>query len=129
MNRELIKNIFEKMIPDIAKKNPGVEIPAAGSFQIELTGGDGGTWTIDTKEGLKVVRGTSHEPTCTIKMAAEDFVRLIQKDEMDWALAYMGGKIKVNGDLSAGQKVAKLLVNNFRAIRAELKQGLDELNP
>ncbi|MFO7459855.1 MAG: SCP2 sterol-binding domain-containing protein [Desulfatiglandales bacterium] len=49
-----------------------------------------------------------HErPTTTIRMAGEDFVKLI-KGELNAMKAYTGGKLKIAGDLMKSQLIEKL---------------------
>jgi putative sterol carrier protein len=54
-----------------------------------------------------VVDGAHGTPTTTIKMAEEDFIKLIA-GELNAMAAYTGGKLKIEGDLMKSQLIEKL---------------------
>jgi putative sterol carrier protein len=57
--------------------------------------------------GCTVKEGPHDRPTTTIRMADEDFVKLI-KGEFNAMKAYTGGKLKVEGDLMKSQLIEKI---------------------
>ena len=60
------------------------------------------------KEGACQVREGMHErPTTMIRMAGEDFVKLI-RGELNSMKAYTTGKLKIEGDLMKSQLIEKL---------------------
>jgi putative sterol carrier protein len=100
-----VKKIFER-IPDAfqAGKAAGLDVV----FQFNISGPAGGSWHVSVKEGAcKVADGKHQSPTTTIKMADEDFVKLI-KGELKAMAAYTGGKLKIEGDLMKSQLIEKL---------------------
>ena len=100
-----MKGVFER-IPGAfrAEKAAGVDVV----FQFVLSGSGGGTWHVKVKEGkCEVGEGPHERPTTTIRMADEDFVKLIQ-GELNSMKAYTTGKLKVEGDLMKSQLIEKL---------------------
>jgi len=72
---------------------------AKACFQLDLTGDEGGRWVMDIAEGTCQVRQeVATNPDVTVTMDADDFVALF-KDELDPVRAFMGGRIKVTGNL------------------------------
>ena len=67
-------------------------------FQFELSGKGGGTWYVEIKGGkLTVKEGKGPNPTATMKASAEDYLK-IANGEMNKMLAFVRGKLKVDGD-------------------------------
>ena len=60
------------------------------------------------KDGAcKVEAGKTEKPTTTIKMADEDFLKLIA-GKIDGMQAYSSGKLKVEGDIMKSQLIGRL---------------------
>jgi len=100
-----VKEIFERL-PDAfrADKAAGVEVV----FQFDISGGDGGSWYVTVKDGTcEVAEGSAGSPTTTIKMADDDFVKLIT-GELNAMSAFTSGKLKVEGDLMKSQLIEKV---------------------
>ncbi|RLG28173.1 short-chain dehydrogenase, partial [Methanosarcinales archaeon] len=100
-----VKGIFER-IPDAfqADKAAGVEVV----FQFDISGDEGGSWIVTVKDGVcEVNEGSYDKPTTTIKMADEDFVKLIT-GELNAMSAFTSGKLKIEGDLMKSQLIEKI---------------------
>jgi putative sterol carrier protein len=100
-----VRGVFDR-IPDAfqADKAAGVDVV----FQFEISGPDGGSWIVTVKDGrCEVTEGTHKSPTTMIKMADNDFVKLIA-GELNAMEAFTGGKLKVGGDLMKSQLIEKL---------------------
>jgi putative sterol carrier protein len=90
--KEIIKTLPLAFQPDKAK---GMD----ATFQFELTGEGGGTWVAKIADGqCTVTEGKIDKPSATISMEAADYVAIAQ-GKLDMARAFMGGKIKVKGDM------------------------------
>ncbi len=77
-------------------------------FQYRVTGEGGGDWHCTVREGAcRVAAGVHEKPTCTLRMAAPDFLAM-----MNGALApmqaYTSGKLAIEGDLMKSQLIGKL---------------------
>lgn len=100
-----VKAVFDGMVdafqPDAAS---GVDVV----FQWDISGTQGGLWSVVVKDEACVVSEGSHSsPTTTLKMADEDFLKMIT-GELNAMSAYTGGKLKIEGDLMKSQLIEKL---------------------
>lgn len=79
------------------------------TVQFELSGDGGGQWYASIKDGaLDVEKGTVADPQATLKMDAEDFAKMSSGD-LNPMMAFMSGKIKVDGDLNSVMKFQSLV--------------------
>jgi putative sterol carrier protein len=84
------------------------ESKTAGLTATYLFDVDGaGRWTVDVKNGKLSVTEGGDEADCTISVSKENFEQLISRD-LNPTTAYMTGKLKVKGDMSAAMKLQKL---------------------
>jgi len=100
-----VKGVFDR-IPDAFQpdKAAGVDLV----FQFEIPGPDGGSWYVTVKdENCEVTEGIHTSPTSTIKMADEDFVKLIT-GKLKAVKAFTSGKLKIEGDLMKSQLIERL---------------------
>ena len=78
------------------------------TFQFELTGEGGGIWVAKIADGqCTVTEGGIDNPSATISMEAADYVAIGQ-GKLDIARAFMGGKIRVKGDMGLVMKLPTL---------------------
>jgi putative sterol carrier protein len=99
--KEVIKALPLAFQPDKAK---GMD----ATFQFELTGEGGGTWVAKIADGqCTVTEGGIDNPSATISMKATEYVAIAQ-GKLDMARAFMGGKIKVKGDMGLVIKLPDL---------------------
>ncbi len=81
------------------------------TYLFDIGGDDGGKWLADlTKgEGPWITKVDDGEAKCVITVAkAEDWAK-IAGGEMNATSAFMGGKLKVKGDMSLAMKLQGLL--------------------
>ena len=76
----------------------------------DLSGDDGGQYFVNINDGkLDVSPGApAAAPSATVKMSAEDFSAM-SSGALNPMMAFMTGKIKVDGDLNSGMKFQSLV--------------------
>ncbi|MBI3184862.1 MAG: SCP2 sterol-binding domain-containing protein [Myxococcales bacterium] len=104
------KDILESDLPSVLKTKPELAKEISAVIQFEITGPDGGVWTMDlTKAADWVSAGASGAPKMTITVSAEDFVKIRQK-QLNAQMAFMQGKLKFKPmDMGLAMKLGKLL--------------------
>ncbi len=74
----------------------------------DLSGEGGGAWTVAVADGkANVVEGAADSPTATIRMSASDYQDMTT-GKLNPMMAFMSGKIKVEGDLNTVMKFQTL---------------------
>ena len=77
-------------------------------IQYVFDGDGGGSWFIEIKDGsARTGEGTLDNPNVTITMSAETWLALVN-EEISGMQAFMGGKLKVTGDVGLAQKIDML---------------------
>ena len=76
----------------------------------DLSGADGGQWFVNIADGqLAVNEGApAATPSATIKMTTDDFAAL-SSGNLNPMMAFMTGKVKVEGDLNSVMKFQQLV--------------------
>jgi len=78
------------------------------SVLFDLSGDDGGQWAVQIADGkCEVVEGGVESPTASVMMDADDYAKMTS-GKLNPMMAFMSGKIKVDGDLNAVMKVQQL---------------------
>lgn len=78
------------------------------TFQFNLSGEGGGDWAVVIANGTcTVVEGKVDKPDVTVGMAAEDYVKMTS-GELQPVVAFMQGKIKLQGDMNLAMKLQEL---------------------
>ena len=89
-----VAEIFTQKIADRLKSKPDVVSSVNATFVFQLSGDGGGAWTIDLKKTEDFVyEGAAETPDLTVKMAADDFLKLVE-GKLNPQMAFMGGKLK-----------------------------------
>lgn len=77
------------------------------TIKFAFTDTDGGVLHIDGKSTPNVVSNDDNEAQCTINVSLADFGLLVSR-ELDPMAAFMGGKIKIDGDMGVAMKLGRL---------------------
>ncbi|HSR34225.1 MAG TPA: hydroxysteroid dehydrogenase-like protein 2, partial [Anaerolineae bacterium] len=87
-----------------AKAATGVDVV----FQFCISGPGGGEWYTEVKAGTCTVEAGVHQnPTTTLRMSDEDFLKYVS-GQLPAMQAYTTGRLKIEGDLMKSQLVEKL---------------------
>jgi putative sterol carrier protein len=97
--------IFDKMTDTFkAEAAAGVEV----IFQFNILGEGGGDWHCMIKDNTCTIESGAHKnPACTLKMAAADFLAMME-GTLPGMQAYTSGKLKIEGDIMKSQLLEKL---------------------
>jgi putative sterol carrier protein len=102
------KEIFGEMQKRM-DANPAKLTGINAVFQFDISGADPGIYSVAIADGKAVVsEGTSASPNITITMASGDFAEMIE-GKLDGITAFMGGKLKVKGDMMLAMQLQSLL--------------------
>ncbi len=101
-----LEQIFAAMGDNFdASKAAGVEL----SVQFDLSGDGGGQYYAKVADGkLDANKGSVDNPDATLKMDAGDFAAM-SKGDLNPMMAFMSGKIKVDGDLNTVMKFQQVV--------------------
>lgn len=98
---DIFAKIPENFNPD---KAAGVDM----TLVFSLSGSNGGDWTINIANGaVDVQEGKAENPSATINMDGDDYVKMMSGD-LNPMMAFMSGKVKVDGDLNSVMKMQSI---------------------
>ena len=102
------KEIFNEM----QKRMDGNPAKLAGIkavYQFEINGADAGVYSVAIADGKGLITEGPHaSPNITITMASNDFADMVE-GKLDGIAAFMGGKLKVKGDMMLAMQLQSLL--------------------
>jgi putative sterol carrier protein len=88
--------------------NPEAAAGVEAVFQYAIGGPGGGDWQVAVSGGAcTVAPGRAEKPTCTLIMAAADFLDM-NAGRLDPLQAFTTGKLKIEGDVMKSQLISKL---------------------
>lgn len=98
--------VFEEM----AKRLPTKDLSDVDAiFQFDISGEEEGHWVVDLKVSPATVEeGQSDSADCTISMSDDDFLALAT-GELDPTMAFMKGKVKIQGNMGLALKLDKIM--------------------
>ena len=102
-----VKEVFE----DIQKQldeDPSKAKSINGVYKFVVTGEGGGTWMVDLKSDPPAVKEGDEDAQCTITVSTEDFLKIVNK-ELNAQMAFMTGKLKIQGDMGLAMKLGQIL--------------------
>jgi putative sterol carrier protein len=102
------KEIFNEMQKRM-DANPAKLAGMKAVFQFDISGADPGIYSVAIADGKAAVsEGTSASSNITITMASNDFADMVE-GKLDGITAFMGGKLKVKGDMMLAMQLQSLL--------------------
>jgi putative sterol carrier protein len=99
-------------IADLMSKMPSAFVPEKAQgldvvLQFKFTGAEPGEWYAEIKDGkVNVQQGAHANPKMTLTADSEDYVKLFT-GQLDPMQAFMGGKLKLTGDLNLAMKMTQ----------------------
>jgi len=97
------REFFEKALPSRFEPSKAEGLEAV--IQMNISGSDGGDWTIIIKDGkMEIRQGIHPSPEIAIKIVDKDFVDLINHKQSALT-AFMSGKIEFKGSLALGLRL------------------------
>lgn len=98
-------DIFAKTPQNLITEKAGT---MNASVAFDLSGENGGQWTVQIANGACTVdEGIADGADATISMAGSDYVDMMT-GKLNPMMAFMGGKVKVSGDLNTVMKFQTL---------------------
>jgi putative sterol carrier protein len=98
-------NVFEQMLKEFQPEKAG---NLHARFQFNLSGDGGGNWSVAVaNRTCTVTQGVVPKPDVTVNMGASDFVKMVN-GELQPVVAFMQGKLKLQGDMTMAMKVQEL---------------------
>ncbi|KAG9241529.1 putative fatty acid-binding protein [Calycina marina] len=91
---------------------------AVYAFVLKNKAGEEDSWNIDLKNTGIVSKGLGEKPTVTLSLSDDDFAKLIAGKANAQRL-FMGGKLKVKGDVMKATKMEPIL-KKAQAVKAKL---------
>ena len=102
------KDLNETMLR-VEREINGNPAPIAGMhtvFQFEI---DGEVYQVQMKEGeAKVLPGAPETPECTLILSNDNFHKFLA-GKLNGTMAFMTGKLKVNGDMAKALKLESII--------------------
>ena len=87
---------------------PGKAAGIDASIQVRLTGAQAGDWIVMIKDcRCTLSQGTDPAAKLTVSADSADFIKIFS-GQMDGMQAFMGGKLKVTGDMGLAMKLMGL---------------------
>lgn len=103
--KEIFEDQIAKRLADPANQADAKELDAV--YQFHVTGDNGGDWIVDLK-ACAVASGERDDADCTITIADDDFVSLVDGSATGPAL-FMGGRLQIGGNMGLAMKLGQVL--------------------
>jgi hypothetical protein len=104
-----VKDVFERHIPAKLQAKPDVVGKIAAIYQFNIAGPGGGTWSVDcTHPGGRIVPGPSADAKCTVSATDQNFLDIVN-GKLNAQMAFMSGKLKIQGDMGLAMKLQQIL--------------------
>lgn len=103
--------VFE-MIDAALKHDPSATKGKEGVFEFQLKDDEDGTYQIIIdNDGARAVKGAEEKAACTLIVSTDDFRQMVD-GTLNPTAAFMGGKLKIKGNMGLALKLQTIL-NSF----------------
>lgn len=100
---------FAETLASLREKVASSKLEGNAVYQFTLTGDNGGTFHVVVNDGKgEVKEGAADAADLSVTISDKDFEKLVE-GKLNPVMAYMTGKIKVQGDLSLAMKLQGFL--------------------
>lgn len=97
---------------DLAELTKGMEEKLSGGTSLATTVkfdfGDDGIISLDTKASPPVVNNDDIDADCTVIVSMDDFKEIVSGD-LNAQMAFMTGKLKIEGDMGIAMQLGQIL--------------------
>lgn len=101
-------DLFAELGNRIAAR-PELSDEVGAVYQFDVTGPEGGSWTVDLRESPGAVRtGPTEEADCVVSVSQQDLAGILD-GSVDPQMAFMMGRIKVAGNFMVATRLRALL--------------------
>lgn len=88
--------------------NPGAAAGLNKIIQLNITGEDAGKWAVKiANQTCELIPGGVEKPDLTLTTSDTDWVEIVE-GRLDAMQAFMGGKLKTNGDMMLAMRIPNL---------------------
>lgn len=102
------RDYFEKSVPALLETRSDQLHLIDAVYEFQLTGDNGGTWTVNLKHNPMGVReGAADTADCTVVMDADAFVKMLN-GSISPQMAFLNGQLKVTGNMGLALKLTQL---------------------
>jgi hypothetical protein len=109
MSAATVKDVFDHHIPAKFQAKPDVVQKINAIYQFHISGPGGGSWTVDcTQPGGKIAPGSVAGAKCTVTATEADFLSIVN-GKLNPQMAFMSGKLKIQGDMGLALKLQQIL--------------------
>lgn len=109
MPAQSVRDVFERHMPEKLRAKPDVVAKINAVYQFNIGGPNGGVWAVDcTQPGGLVTSGAAAGARCTVVAKDDDFLNIVN-GKMNAQMAFMSGKLKIQGDLGMAMKLQQIL--------------------
>ncbi len=104
-----VKDVFERHMPERLRSKPDVVSKIAAVYQFNISGPGGGQWAVDcTRPGGAISAGQANAARCTVSCSDTDFLNIVN-GKLNAQMAFMSGKLKIQGDMGLAMKLQQIL--------------------
>jgi putative sterol carrier protein len=104
-----VKDVFERHMPARLQSKPDLVAKINAVYQFNISGPGGGQWAVDcATPGGAVSTGPAASASCTVACTDSDFLNIVN-GKLNPQMAFMMGKLKIQGDMGLALKLAQLL--------------------
>jgi hypothetical protein len=103
-----VRDVFERHMPERLRSKPDVVAKINAVYQFNISGPGGGAWSVDCTGGGVIAPGTAAGARCTVAVAEGDFLNIVN-GKLNPQMAFMSGKLKIQGDMGLAMKLQQIL--------------------